>query len=64
MRRGSNWQGLVGLTLLLAWHGAAPALVQTGEEAPDFTLQQLDGGQVSLSDFRGKVVLINLFGFN
>ena len=64
MRKGSNWQGLVGLTLLLAWSSAAPALVEEGQEAPDFTLQQLDGAQVSLSDFRGKVVLINLFGFN
>lgn len=63
MRRDSKWPGLLVL-LLLAWSRGAPALVQTGEEAPDFTLEQLDGAQVSLSDFRGKVVLINLFGYN
>ena len=62
MRRYAKWQVLLGL--LLAWQGAASALVKTGEEAPEFTLQQLDGAQVSLSDFRGKVVLISLFGYN
>ncbi len=64
MGRHSKRQGLLALALLLAWQSAAPALVKTGEQAPDFTLQQLDGAQVSLSDFRGKVVLINLFGYN
>ena len=64
MHRDSKWQGLLALVVLLACSSAAPALVKTGEQAPDFTLQQLDGAQVSLSDFRGKVVLINLFGFN
>ena len=34
-----------------------------GDPAPDFTLQQLGGGLVSLSDFRGKVVLIDIFGY-
>lgn len=32
-----------------------------GDLAPDFTLESLDGRQVSLSDFRGSVVLINLW---
>ena len=64
MRRYPKGQGFLALLLLLALSRTASALVQTGEEAPDFTLKQLDGGQVSLSDFRGKVVLINLFGFN
>ena len=36
---------------------------EVGDLAPDFTLQQLEGGYVSLNDFRGKVVLINFFGF-
>jgi peroxiredoxin len=30
-------------------------------EAPDFTLQSLDGRTVKLSDYRGKVVLLNTF---
>ena len=37
---------------------------QPGDLAPDFTLEQLDGGPVSLSDFEGNVVFINFFGFN
>lgn len=32
-----------------------------GLEAPDFTLTNLDGEEVSLSDFRGKIVLINFW---
>ncbi len=40
---------------------AAP---QPGEQAPDFTLEQLDGGLVSLSDFDSKVIFINFFGYN
>jgi len=32
-----------------------------GELAPDFTLVNLDGENVSLSDFKGKPVLINLW---
>ncbi len=35
-----------------------------GSEAPDFTLQAIDGSQVSLSSYRGKpVVLVFLRGF-
>ena len=40
---------------------AAP---QPGDQAPDFTLDQLDGEPLSLSDFDGTVVFINFFGYN
>lgn len=30
-------------------------------QAPEFELEQLDGDQVSLSDYRGKVVLVNFW---
>jgi peroxiredoxin len=33
----------------------------TGKEAEDFTLKDLDGNDVSLSSFRGKVVLLNFW---
>ncbi len=39
------------------------AIPQLGEQAPDFTLEQLDGGSVSLSDFDSKVIFINFFGY-
>lgn len=35
--------------------------IAIGELAPDFTLVNLDGEEVSLSDFRGKYVLINFW---
>lgn len=37
------------------------ALVKVGEEAPDFTLTNLEGEQVNLSDFRGQGVFINFW---
>lgn len=40
------------------------AIPQLGEQAPDFTLEQSDGGSVSLSDFDGKIIFINFFGYN
>ncbi|MEK4028000.1 redoxin domain-containing protein [Pseudobacillus sp. FSL P4-0506] len=32
-----------------------------GDQAPDFTLQTLDGKKVSLSDYRGKKVMLNFW---
>ena len=34
------------------------AVVQVGEELPDFTLDDIDGTAVRISDFRGQRVLI------
>jgi len=34
---------------------------EAGASAPDFTLRNLKGKQVSLSDFKGKVVLVNFW---
>ncbi len=34
---------------------------QNGKKAPDFSLTDLSGSKVSLSDFKGKVVLVNFF---
>ncbi len=33
-------------------------------EAPDFKLQELGGGEISLKDLRGKVVILNFFEIN
>lgn len=35
--------------------------IQVGQLAPDFTLRTLDGGEETLSDFRGQAVLINFW---
>lgn len=35
--------------------------LKVGKEAPNFTLQTLDGKEVSLADYRGKKVMINFW---
>jgi peroxiredoxin len=40
---------------------AAPTTAQVGQVAPDFTLPDLDGNQVHLAQFRGKVVVLEWF---
>ena len=47
----------------LVWTDASEGEPRKGDLAPDFTLEQLGGGRVSLSDFRGQVVLIDIFGY-
>lgn len=36
--------------------------ITQGKQAPDFTLKNIDGEDVSLSDYKGKVVVVNFFG--
>jgi len=38
-----------------------PVKPQKGFLAPDFTLPNIDGGQVTLGDLRGKIVLVNFW---
>jgi peroxiredoxin len=45
--------------ILLVLIGCSTAKVpQVGDKAPDFTLESIDGKSISLSDFRGKTVLV------
>ena len=52
---------------LVFWYAGpnAPAVsaVRVGDNAPDFTLKGLDNRNYSLSDYRGKVVFVNFFGW-
>ena len=36
-------------------------MIETGEQAPDFTLPNQDGEPVSLSDLRGKPVVLYFY---
>ena len=40
---------------------SAAAQVKEGDDAPNFTLKNLDGKEVSLNQFRGKHVLVNFW---
>ncbi len=53
-------RGLAIATLLLALLPACSSTASS-QEAPDFTLLNLNGDEVHLSDYRGKVVLLNFF---
>jgi cytochrome c biogenesis protein CcmG, thiol:disulfide interchange protein DsbE len=59
---------LAGAIALFAWawsnaqgDTSSGENVRVGREAPDFTLPDLDGREIALSDFRGEVVLINFW---
>lgn len=69
-----RWFGLTVLVLVVGagwiWLSAVPVSATTGGLipspregflAPDFTLDLAGGGQVTLSELRGKVILINLW---
>ena len=50
------------ITLISAAIFAFPAIAgELAGQAPDFTLQSREGGQVSLSELRGDVVMINFW---
>jgi peroxiredoxin Q/BCP len=36
-------------------------MIETGQQAPDFTLPDQDGTEVSLSDFRGRPVVLYFY---
>src|ERR1700689_2962832 len=38
-----------------------PSVIQSGKAAPDFTLKDAKGTRLSLSDYKGKVVLLNFW---
>lgn len=55
------WTFLSRVPEAMTTNGAPPPSPRQGFSAPDFTLDVLGGGQVTLSELRGKVVLVNLW---
>ena len=55
---------IIGVAIALATFTGKPSdgNMGTGEVAPDFTLPALDGSQVTLSDYRGKGVMLLFWG--
>ena len=53
--------GVGSITDLAAASGAAVGL-NVGNRAPDFTITTIDGEEITLSDLRGQVVLLNFWG--
>lgn len=52
----------IAVLVVVAWLGRESYRpVITGAPAPDFTVRTLDGGEVSLSDYGDKVVLLNIW---
>jgi len=51
----------LGPMVIVPTRPAASDVPEVGAIAPDFTLQDLNGDQVSLVDYRGKVVLLNFW---
>ena len=49
------------VALLILFSVSATAQVKEGENAPNFTLKNLDGKEINLNQFRGKHVLINFW---
>ncbi len=64
-----GWQRFAGLALVLVVviagctgpGSASPRGIAEGNRARDFTLEALDGTELSLSDFEGSVVLVNFW---
>ena len=53
---------VVAAVVVVAWLGRKSYRpIITGAEAPDFVASDLSGGERKLSDYRGKVVLVNIW---
>ena len=54
---------MVGVGLLIGWivGSGSPEVAQVGQPAPDFTVEVIDGETFTLSEARGRPVVVNLW---
>jgi cytochrome c biogenesis protein CcmG/thiol:disulfide interchange protein DsbE len=52
---------ILTLALLFTAGCTGVSAIEVGSEAPDFSLKDIHGKQVSLSDFKGKAVILDFF---
>ena len=52
---------VVGILALLAFNAGEPLGVEVGYRVPEYSAPSLDGGEVSLADHLGEVVLVNVW---
>jgi uncharacterized Rossmann fold enzyme len=57
-------RSLLILTLLALVPGSARAVLHAGDVTPDFHKTDLDGAAQTLFQYRGKVVVMFLMGYN
>jgi len=61
--KAAIWFAVFALLVVVAsqLRTSTQGTVSIGEEVPDFTLYTFDGDQITLSDLRGKVVVVNFW---
>ena len=59
----SIWTGFFAIVVAVVLLGASSQAnaIEAGQAAPDFTLKNIDGQNASLSDFKGKAIILNFF---
>jgi peroxiredoxin len=57
-------QMILSLTALLATSLFAAAQVQSGKPAPDFTVKDIDGKTHNLSDYKGKILVLESYNLD
>ncbi len=61
MQKISLSVAFIVLSAIVIFHSNVEAQVNTGEPAPDFSLTTYEGKPVKLSDYRGKIVVLEWF---